>query len=162
MVTFKNSPVQLDGLFPSIGQKAPDFLLVDGSLQEKSLYQDFSGKKILMIVPSLDTEVCATSGKKFREKLKDKEATLLLVSADLPFAQKRFCTANASPKTITLSMMHDKSFGSNYGVLIKDGPLKGLCTRAVLVLDEDNSVLYAELVSEITQEPNYEKPFLFI
>lgn len=155
MVTLKGSPVELEGTFPKVGQKAPDFTLVDADLHEKSLYTDFSGKKVLVIVPSLDTPVCSISSKKFQEKLGRTPVSLLLISADLPFAQKRSCGADS--KATTLSLMRDKKFAKDYGVLIKSGPLSGICTRAVLVLSEDNTVLYEELVAEITQEPNYDK-----
>lgn len=161
-VTFKGNSVQIKGNFPLKGQKAPDFLLIDSNLNEKSL-KDFSEKKLLLIVPSLDTPVCSTCGKKFNEAIEGKEdVSLLIISADLPFAQNRYCGAEGLKKATTLSMMRDKSFAEDYGVLIKSGPLSGLCTRAVILLDKDNTVLYAECVSEITKEPDYEKILTFI
>lgn len=153
-VTLRGSPVSLKGTFPKIGQKAPDFLLVNSSLESKQL-KDFPKKKVLVIVPSLDTDVCSISSKKFSEQIKEKDVSLLLISADLPFAQKRYCGAKDIQNATTLSMMRDKSFAEDYGVLFANGPLQGICTRAVLVLGEDNTVLYAELVSEVSKEPDY-------
>ncbi len=157
-VTLKGSPFHLAGSFPKIGSIAPDFTLVDGDLREKHL-EDFSGKKkVLSIVPSLDTSVCATSARKFNEQASSHtDAIVLVISADLPFAQKRFCQTENIKNLVTLSMMRDKKFAQDYGVLIEEGPLAGICARAVLVLDANNKVLYGELVSEITQEPHYEK-----
>ena len=158
-VTFKGTPVTIKGTFPTVGQKAPDFCLVDGDLQEKTL-KDFPMRKLLVIVPSLDTDVCAISSKKFSEQvLAEKDLSLLIISADLPFAQKRCCLAKEITGATTLSMMRDKSFAESYGVLIQDGPLAGLCSRAVILLDKDNTILYAELVPEITQEPTYSAVF---
>ena len=156
-VTFKGTPVQIEGTFPVKNQKAPDFLLIDSNLNEKSL-KDFSERKLLLILPSLDTPVCSTCGKKFNELIeKQQDISLLIISADLPFAQKRYCGAENLQKATTLSMMRDKSFAKDYGVLIGSGPLSGLCCRAVILLDRDNTVLYATQVSEITEEPDYEK-----
>ena len=156
-VTFKGTPVQIEGAFPLVGQISPNFLLIDSSLNEKSL-NDFPETKLLLIVPSLDTPVCSTCSKKFNDLVgKEKKMSLLIISADLPFAQKRYCGAENISNATTLSMMRDKSFAKDYGVLINSGPLAGLCCRAVILLDKDNKVLYAERVSEITQEPDYEK-----
>jgi thioredoxin-dependent peroxiredoxin len=155
-VTFREKPVKLKGTFPLLGTKAPDFLLIDADLQSKSL-KDFPGKKLLVIVPSLDTEVCSISSKKFSQEIQNKkEISFLIISADLPFAQKRFCGLEGVKNAITLSTIRDPSFQEKYGVLIQDGPLAGLCARAVLLLDQDNTVLYQELVPEITKEPSYE------
>src|SRR3990167_6200295 len=127
-VTFKGTNVRLKGSFPLVGQKAPDFCLVNGDLQNQTL-KDFPTKKLLIIVPSLDTEVCAKSSKQFSEQIQSKKnLSLLLISADLPFAQKRYCGAKEVSNAMTLSMMRDKSFAESYGVLIEDGPLAGLCT----------------------------------
>jgi thioredoxin-dependent peroxiredoxin len=159
-VTLHKKPVRLAGAFLEVGQKAPDFTLINQDLQEKSL-KDFSGKKLLVIVPSLDTPVCLTSGQKFQQKVQEtKGLSLIIISADLPFAQKRSCAANGIDKVVTLSMMRDKAFAKDYGVLIEDGPLSGLCARAVILLDENNVVLYRELVPEITEEPDYQKALL--
>lgn len=157
-VTLKGNTIHTNGQLPSLNSKAPDFVLVDSDLQEKSL-KNFSGKrKLISIVPSLDTSVCSISTKKFNEKVKDHpEVAVLVVSADLPFAQKRVCGAEGIKNITTLSMMRSKDFAKNYGVLIQDGPLAGICARAVVVLDENDKVVYEELVPEITQEPNYDK-----
>ncbi len=162
-VTLKGNLVHLAGTFLNVGQKAPDFILVSSSLEDKTLDSFSAVKKILLIVPSLETSVCSTCTKTFHEKVVNrKDLELLVISADLPFAQKRYCEAEHVSNLTALSTMRDQSFGKDYGVLIQDGPLKGLCTRAVLLLDENNKVLYAELVSEITSEPNYEKLFALI
>ena len=156
MVTMKGNPVSLKGSFPKKGTQAPDFSLVDAALKDTTL-ADFAGKKkIISIVPSLDTPTCSISAKKFNDAaLKDKDWVFIVVSCDLPFAQKRFCISEEAKHVLTLSMMRSKKFAEDYGVLIQDGPLAGLCTRGVLVLDENNKVLHAELVSEISSEPNY-------
>ena len=154
-VALQGKPCHTNGDLPAVGSKAPDFLLVNGKLQDKSL-ADFSAKrKLISIVPSLDTGVCATSTKKFNELL-SKEVAALLVSADLPFAQGRFCGVEKIKNLTALSMMRSRQFAEDYGVLLVDGPLAGVTARAVLVLDTDDTVLYAELVSDITQEPDYD------
>jgi len=157
-VTLKGVPTQTNGNLPQLGSKAPDFTLVDKDLQTRSLY-DFKGKrKLFSIVPSLDTAVCSLSTKKFDEVLKSHpEAVILVISADLPFAQKRFCGLEHVERVVPLSMMRTKQFAHDYGVLIQDGPLEGLCARAIVVVDEQDKVIYTELVQEITQEPHYEK-----
>lgn len=157
-ITLKGSPIHTNGNLPMLGAKAVDFQLVDANLNDRSL-KDYKGKrKIISIVPSLDTSVCSTSAKKFNDKIKTHpEVIVLVVSADLPFAQKRFCSAENVANVITLSMMRNKEFAKAYGVLIEDGPLAGICARAVLVLDENDHILYTELVPEIAQEPNYDK-----
>lgn len=158
-VTFKGSPVHISGSLPKLGMQAPDFTLIDKDLKKRSL-KDYSGKrKLISILPSLDTKVCSLSAKKFNQAIKEhfQEGIVLNVSADLPFAQSRFCHAESIDNVICLSMMNSKDFAQSYGILMLDGPLAGLCARAVLVLDENDTVIYTELVSEITQEPNYEK-----
>jgi thiol peroxidase len=132
--------------------------LVDGDLNDVSL-ADFSGKKkLLNIVASLETSVCADSTKRFNEEAKGRDdLVVLIISADLPFAQGRFCEAESTHEVKTLSMMRSRNFGKDYGVLLVDGPLSGINARAVVVLDEDDKVVYTELVPEITQEPNYDK-----
>jgi len=156
-VTFKGTPIQLAGSFPAVGNAAPAFKLVAGDLSDKQL-ADFKGKtKILNIVPSLDTPVCAISARKFNESVSNCENVLLLnISADLPFAQGRFCETNALRNIVTLSTFRSPSFGTDYGVKIADGPLAGLMARAVIVIDATNTVTYTELVPEIAQEPNYD------
>lgn len=153
-VTLGGTPIDVSGTFPKVGGAAPDFKLVNKDLADVSL-ADFAGKKkILNIVPSLDTPVCATSTKKFNDAASDKVA-VLVISADLPFAQSRFCSAEA-PNVATLSTMRGGDFMKAYGVAITSGPLAGITARAVVVLDEANKVVHAELVPEIKQEPNYD------
>jgi thioredoxin-dependent peroxiredoxin len=157
-ITLKGNPVRTSGTLPSPKSQAPDFVLVDSSLNDRSL-KDYKGKrKLISIVPSLDTATCSLSTKKFNEKIKmHPEVTVLVVSADLPFAQKRMCAAENVENVIPLSMMRSKEFAKSYGVLIENGPLAGICARAVVVLDENDQVVYAELVPEIAQEPDYDK-----
>lgn len=157
-VKLKGTTTTIEKEFVKAGAIAPAFVLVDQYLKECNL-QDFGKKKkLLYILPSLDTEVCLTSTKILNQVAKqDKNLMILIISADLPFAQKRVCGIEKLENIKTLSMMRDKKFASDYGVLIAEGPLAGLCTRAILVLDENNKVIYRELVEEISQEPNYEK-----
>ena len=153
-VTLGGNPINVAGNFPEVGDTAPDFKLVSGDLSEVSL-SDFAGKKkLLNIVPSLDTGVCAMSTKKFNDAAINGVVTLV-ISADLPFAQGRFCGAEGTKNVVTLSTMRGAEFKRNYGVDITDGPLAGVTARAVVVLDENNKVLYSELVPEIKNEPNY-------
>ncbi len=156
-VTFKENATSLSGYLPAVGSTAPDFNLVAGGLKDVTL-ADYAGKKkILSIVPSLDTPVCAASARKFNESAAGIENTIVLViSADLPFAQGRFCSAEGIENVVPLYMMRSRSFAKDYGVLIQDGPLAGLSARAIVALDENNQVIYTELVSEITEEPDYD------
>ena len=154
-VTLGGNPITVAGNFPKPGDTAPNFKLVSGDLSEVSL-SDFAGKKkLLNIVPSLDTGVCAMSTKKFNDAAIEGVVTLV-ISADLPFAQGRFCGAEGTTNVVTLSTMRGAEFKRNYGVDITDGPLAGVTARAVVVLDENNKVLYSELVPEIKNEPNYQ------
>jgi len=157
-VKFKGAIVHTNGELPELGSKAPDFVLTDGDLKDHTLH-DFHGKrKLISIVPSLDTGVCAMSAKKFNDAAKHHPDVLVFfVSADLPFAQKRLCGLENLHNILTLSMMRSKEFATKYGVLLIDGPLAGLTARAVIVLDAKEKVLYHELVEEITQEPNYKQ-----
>jgi thiol peroxidase len=157
-VTLKGTPFTINGELPKTGSTAPDFRLVDQGLQDKTL-SSFAGKrKILNIVPSLDTAVCATSTRKFNEKAASLNNTVVLViSADLPFAMKRFCETEGIKNVVSLSMMRSRDFARDYGVLLEDGPLEGISARAVVVLDENNKVLYTQLVEEISNEPDYDK-----
>lgn len=157
-VTFKGKPIKLSGNPPPLQAKAPDFRLVDPDLKDRSLSEFHGKRKILTTVPSLDTGVCSLMTKHFNEFAKKHPGVLILTaSADLPFAQKRFCEHESVHNVLILSMMRDKEFGKSYGVLIQEGPLAGLLARSVFVLDEKDHVLYSELVSEITHEPNYHK-----
>ncbi|MHB1529912.1 MAG: thiol peroxidase [Acidiferrobacteraceae bacterium] len=157
-ITLKGQPVSTNGDLPKTGTKAPDFRLVTNDLTEVTLANYKGRKKLLNIVPSLDTPVCAISTRKFNDYAKDRrDAVVLIVSADLPFAQGRFCSVENTKNVVALSMMRDKEFARQYGVLITDGPLAGLTARAVVVLDDQDRVLHAELVPEIAQEPDYER-----
>jgi len=156
-ITFKGKPMHTTGELPKVGSQAPDFVLVGSDLKDHSL-KDFKGKKTLLsMVPSLDTPTCSLSAKKFNASAaKLTHATVLCISADLPFAQKRVCGAEKMTNILTLSMMRSKKFAEDYGILIKDGPLAGLCARSIVVLDENGRVLYTQLVTEISEEPDYE------
>src|SRR5512138_2679215 len=156
-VTLKGNPIHTNGELPAVGAKAPDFKLTTAELKDVSL-ADYKGKrKVLNIVPSLDTSTCATSTRKFNERAgKLKDTVVLVVSADLPFAAKRFCTTEGLNNVVTLSLMRGKQFAKDWGVFLEDGPLAGLCARAVVVLDKDDKVLYRQLVPEIGQEPDYD------
>ena len=156
-VTLEGSPVNTNGDLPAVGSSAPDFRLVDEGLHDVSL-ADFAGKKKLVsIVPSLDTPTCATSTKVFNERLGGRDdVVVLVVSADLPFAQGRFCKAEGAADVKTLSMMRSRNFAKDYGMLIVDSPLAGITARGVVVLDENNRVLHTELVGEIADEPDYD------
>ena len=155
--TLGGNPVQLSGDFPKAGQTAPEFSLVNKDLQDITLASFGNKRKVLDIVPSLDTAVCAASARKFNEAAGKLDNTaVLVISADLPFASARFCTAEGLNNVTTLSLMRGREFLRNYGVEIASGPLVGLAARAVVVLDENNVVRYTELVGEIKTEPNYD------
>jgi thiol peroxidase len=155
-VTFLGNPVELSGELPGVGTEAPYFKLPDKELVDRSL-SEFTGKKrLLNIVPSLDTPVCATSTRRFNELLAERDdVVVLVVSADLPFAQGRFCTSEGLQHVIPLSLMRGKGFATDYGVLINNGPLAGLTGRAVVLVDENGKVAYTQLVQEIADEPDY-------
>jgi thiol peroxidase len=155
-VTLGGNAIEIKGSFPKVGEQAPDFNLVAKDLSDASL-ATFAGKrKILNIFPSVDTGVCAASVRRFNETASNlNNAVVLCISADLPFAQSRFCGAEGLENVVNLSTMRGRDFLSNYGVEIASGPLAGVTARAVVVLDENNQVLHAELVSEIKEEPNY-------
>lgn len=157
-ITLHGNPIHSNGELPKVGSKAPDFKLTTKDLKDVSL-ADYQGKKkLLNIVPSLDTPVCAISTRKFNEHAKQhKDSVILVVSADLPFAQGRFCGNEHLDNVIPLSLIRSKKFAEDYGVLIKDGPLAGVTARAVVVLDAHDKVVYTELVPEIGQEPDYDK-----
>ncbi|MCU7830926.1 MAG: thiol peroxidase [Candidatus Thiodiazotropha sp. (ex Monitilora ramsayi)] len=156
-ITLEGNAINTNGDLPAVGAEAPDFSLTKGDLSDVGL-ADYAGKKkLLNIVPSLDTGVCAASTKKFNEAMAGKSnAVALVVSADLPFAQSRFCSAEGIENVDSLSMMHSRNFAKDYGVLITDGPLAGITARAVVVVDENNKVVYTQLVPEIVQEPDYD------
>ncbi len=155
-ITLKGNPIHTCGDLPAIGSQAPDFKLVTVDLQDVGLAQYAGKKKLLNIVPSLDTGVCATSTRNFNVSAGSRDDTVVLViSADLPFAAGRFCSTEGLDKVVPLSMMRSRNFAKDYGVLIEDGPLAGITARAVIVLDAKNQVIYSQLVPEITQEPDY-------
>ncbi len=154
-ITLKGSPIHTSGVLPANGSAAPAFNLTDTSLADKSL-DDYSGKKVLNVFPSLDTPVCAVSVRQFNQRAASREGvTVLNISADLPFAHGRFCATEGIEGAINLSTLRS-GFARDYDLEIVDGPLKGLCSRAVIVLDESNNVVYSEQVPEIAQEPDYE------
>jgi len=156
-VTFKGQPISVDGRFPAVGSAAPAFALVAGDLSDATL-SSFAGKrKVLNIFPSVDTPTCAASVRHFNESASRLDnAVVLCISADLPFAQARFCGAEGLQNVVNLSLMRGRQFLDDYGVAIAEGPLAGLAARAVLVLDDHDTVIHAELVGEIAHEPNYD------
>lgn len=156
-VTLEGNPVELRGGFPKKGDKVQGFTLVDGSLAERGL-DEFKGQFVVLnIFPSIDTDVCATSVREFESRaLGIENLKILGISKDLPFAQKRFCLSQNIERAITLSGFRNVKFGQDYGVEIAAGPLRGLYSRAVVILNPQGEVIYSELVPEITQEPNYE------
>ena len=157
MVTLKGKPIKIEGTFPKVGQKAPAFSLVSRDLADVTLANSAGKKKVLNIVPSLDTPVCAISTRKFNQQASNMDNTVvLIIAADLPFAMSRFCDAEGLDKVITLSTMRGANFMKDYGVFIVDSPFAGITARAVIVLDESDNIIHAELVSEIADEPNYE------
>ena len=155
-VTLKGNPVNVDGQLPQKGAQAPAFSLVGGDLADVTL-ENFAGKrKVLNIFPSVDTPTCATSVRKFNEQASALNNTVVLcISADLPFAQARFCGAEGLDKVVNLSTLRGVSFLQDYGVAFSSGPLVGLAARAIVVLDEHDKVLHSELVAEVADEPNY-------
>ena len=154
-ITLKGNSIHTNGDLPAKGSTAPAFSLADNTLADKGL-DDYAGKKVLNIFPSLDTPVCAVSIRQFNQRAAGHDGvTVLNISADLPFAHSRFCAAEGIDNAVSLSTMRS-SFAQDYGLEIVDGPLKGLCSRAVLVLDESNTVVHSEQVPEIAQEPDYE------
>ncbi|AKJ65136.1 thiol peroxidase [Kiritimatiella glycovorans] len=154
-VTFKGNKMNTSGELPSVGDTAPDFQLTHTDLEDIGLGAFEGKKKVLSITPSLDTSVCSTMAKKFNDAVADLDDVVLLnVSADLPFAAGRVC--ESMTEVVPLSTFRS-SFGRDYGVEIVDGALKGLTCRAVVVLSAENKVLHTELVSEITEEPDYER-----
>lgn len=155
-VTLGGNPIDVAGKFPQAGDRAIDFSLVAADLSDATL-QTYSGKrKLLNIVPSLDTAVCATSTRRFNEEAsKLANTVVLVVSADLPFAAGRFCATEGLKNVAHLSTMRGREFMKNYGVEITSGPLAGVTARAVVVIDENDKVIYSQLVGEIKTEPDY-------
>lgn len=155
-IYFQGNPCHTYGNIPAVGTKAPCFNLVGSDLKDVRC-SDFEGKRIILnIFPSLDTPVCATSVRRFNEEATKVDNTqVICVSMDLPFAQKRFCTAEGIDKLIVSSAFRSPTFAQQYGLQIVDGPLAGLLARAVIVMDENHNIIYSELVDEITREPDY-------
>ena len=155
-ITLKGNPIHTCGQLPTVGSQAPDFVLTKTDLADVSL-KDFAGKRIVLnIFPSIDTSVCATSVRKFNAEAGNlKNTVMLCVSLDLPFAHGRFCGAEGLNNVISVSELRNRVFGEAYGVRIIDGPLAGLLSRAVVIIDEKGKVKYTEQVPEIAQEPNY-------
>ena len=158
-VTLHGDTIQLEGELPAVGAAAPDFRLVDRDLNDVDLGTFGDSRKLISIVPSLDTPVCATSSERFNKEAAglDAKSVILVVSADLPFAMKRYCAGSDSgiERLVALSMMRSRDFARDYGVLIADGPLAGITARAVVVLDAGNTVAHVELVADIGNEPDY-------
>ncbi|MBQ0536590.1 thiol peroxidase [Providencia huaxiensis] len=156
-VKLKGNDITVSGVFLQAGSKAKPLTLVTKDLSEATL-ETYEGKrKVLNIFPSVDTGVCAASVRKFNQLANDLDNTVVLcISADLPFAQARFCGAEGLDNVVTLSSFRSDSFANDYGVAIASGPLKGLNARSVVVLDENNNVIYSQLVPEITEEPDYD------
>lgn len=156
-ITLKGNPINTSGVLPGVGSQAPDFRLVAADLSEKGL-ADFAGKtRVISIVPSFDTPVCANSVRKFNERVGELADTVVInVSMDLPFAQKRFCESEGLTHVTNLSAFRSPEFGQNYGMTIVDGPLKGLLGRAIVVVDPSGRVVHNQLVPEIAQEPDYD------
>jgi thiol peroxidase len=156
-ITLDGIPCRTSGELPAVGAKAPDFRLVAADLSDVTL-QTYRGKtKILNVLPSLDTGVCAASARKFNQKaMALADAVVLVVSADLPFSMKRFCKAEGLQHVVPLSMMRGRGFAKDYGVLIVDGPFEGVAARAVIVIDPGDRVAYTQLVREIGNEPDYD------
>lgn len=156
-ITLKGNPVSTVGNLPAVGAVAPAFSAVKTDLSECTL-EELAGKKVVLnIFPSIDTGVCAASTRRFNQEASSLENTVVVcVSADLPFALGRFCGAEGLENVVPVSVFRNPSFGVDYGVAIADGPLAGLMSRAVVVIDESGNVAYTEQVPEITQEPNYD------
>lgn len=155
-VYFKGTPCHTNGNLPQVGTTAPAFTLITPTL-EKVTEKTYAGKRVVLnIFPSLDTEVCAMSVRKFNsEAAALKDTVVLAVSMDLPFAAARFCSANNIENVTPASAFQETDFAENYGVKLIDGPLKGLLARSVVIIDKDGKIIYRELVDEITHEPDY-------
>jgi len=156
-ITLDGKPCHTSGELPAVGTAAPDFRLVTTALEDVGLATYRGKTKVLSIIPSLGTGVCAASARRFNEKAAAiRDAVVLVVSADLPFAMKSFCATEGLHNVVPLSMMRGRNFAKAYGTLITDGPFEGVSARAVVVIDANDKVVYTELVPEIGQEPNYD------
>ena len=159
-VTLKGNNINTSGFLPQIGSQAPDFKLVKTDLSIAKL-SDYKGKAVVLnIFPSIDTGTCAQSVRQFNKDLNEiDDITVLCISRDLPFAQARFCGSEGLENVINLSDFRDNSFGKSYGLDFIDGPLEGLHSRAIVVIDENGVITHTEQVSEIVDEPNYKAAF---
>jgi len=156
-ITLRGEEVHTAGDLPKVGSRVPEFTLTDSELNDVSMNNWHGRRRLLNIFPSIDTPVCAESTRKFNEFARaNPDTAMIMISADLPFAHKRFCSDESLDNVVTLSNMRSRDFARDYGVLIEDGPLAGLLARAVLVIDENEVVVHSELVSEIGNEPDYE------
>ena len=155
-VTLNGNPINTIGSLPKTGSMAPEFTLSKGDLSDARL-SDYKGKKVVLnIFHSLDTGTCAKSVQQFNQEAAELENTVVLcISRDLPFAQNRFCAAEGINNVVTLSEFKDENFGRDYGLVYVDGPIKGLLSRVVIVIDESGKVVYSEQVQETVEEPNY-------
>lgn len=155
-IYFKGTPVHTYGDIPAVGSTAPDFTLTGNSLQDIRL-SDYKGKRVVLnVFPSLDTPVCAMSVRKFNQEAAKLDNTqIICISMDLPFAQSRFCSAEGIDKLVVASAFRAPGFVKNYGLEMVDGPIAGLLARAVIIVDESGKVIYSDLVSEVTDEPDY-------
>lgn len=160
-VTFKGNPVKTAGDLPAVGAKAPAFTLAGKDLSDVGL-SNFAGKKVVLsLFPSIDTPVCAAAVRRFNAEASVLgDAVVLCISADLPFAAGRFCTVEGLDKVVSLSTFRSPAFGKDYGAVITEGPLRGLLSRAIVIVDGTGTVIYAEHVAEITKEPDYEAALL--
>ena len=157
-ITLKGNPIETAGDLPSVGSSAPGFTLVDSSLGDVALSDFYGSRIVLNIFPSLDTGVCAAAVRRFNSEAAGLSGTVILcISADLPFAHKRFCEAEGIDNVVTLSTFRNPEFGRDYGVVMTSGPLRGMMSRSVVILDERGTVVYIEQVPEIAQEPDYEE-----
>jgi len=156
-ITLNGNIIETVGALPEIGSSAPDFTLVAPDLSEVSL-KDLRGKRLILnIFPSIDTPVCSMSVRRFNQEAANLENTVVLaISADLPFAHKRFCGAEGIENVVSLSVFRDRDFGRDYGVLITTGPTAGLLSRAIVIIDESGTVIYTEQVPEIRQDPDFD------
>ncbi|MEM7082604.1 MAG: thiol peroxidase [Pseudomonadota bacterium] len=156
-VTLKGNPVNVVGKMPEIGSRAPELRLTNTELRDVGLTEWSGKRKLLSIFPSIDTGVCALSTRTFNDYARENDdIVMLMISGDLPFAHERFCGTEDIQNVIPLSTMRNQNFAKDYGVLMEDGPLEGLTARAIVVLDEHNTVVHTELVDEISAEPNYQ------
>jgi thiol peroxidase len=156
-ITLKGNPIHTVGELPAVGSEAPDFVLTGKDLSDVKLSELRGQKVVLNIFVSLDTDICANSVRRFNNEAQARDNTkVVCASLDLPFAHGRFCTTEGLDNVISATELRDRNFGNSYGVRIADGPLAGLLSRAIVVIDENGIVAHTEQVPEIAQEPNYE------